>query len=150
MAKTITTNVVVNAPVEHVWDVLTDLGQHQAWNPFIVAGSGTIKTGQRLVLKIQPPGGGAMTFTPTVTVVEHHQRFEWLGHLGLPGLLDGRHSFTFTPMPGGRSHLQQEETFSGVLVPFLGTMLDRTRNGFVAMNDALAHQVTGTSKQKGL
>lgn len=150
MAKTITTNVVVDAPVEHVWDVLTDLGHHQAWNPFITAASGTMRTGERLVLKVQPPGGRAMTFRPTVTVVQHHQRLEWLGHLGLPGLLDGRHSFTFAPMPGDRSLVTQKETFSGVLVPFLGTMLDRTRSGFLAMNEALAHQAAGTSPRPGV
>ena len=87
-----------------------------------------------------------MVFKPWVTAVEQHRYLEWLGRLALPGIFDGRHSFTLTPMAGGRTLVQQSETFSGVLVPFSGSILARTRAGFVAMNEALAQQTTSTSK----
>ena len=72
-------------------------------------------------------------FKPWVTAVEQHHYIEWLGHLGLPGIFDGRHSFTLTPMAGDRTLIQQSETFTGVLIPFTGSTLIRTRAGFVAM-----------------
>jgi hypothetical protein len=58
----------------------------------------------------------------------------------MPGIFDGRHSFTLTALAGGRTFVQQSETFTGALVPFTGSMLDRTRDGFGAVNEALAHQ----------
>lgn len=141
MSQTITTTVTVKAPPRDVWDVLVDLPGHRHWNPFITAAAGTLEVGQRLHLTIQPPGGRPMSFKPTVIEVEPHTRLEWLGRLGLPGIFDGRHSFVLTPLQGERTLVQHSETFSGALVPFVGSMLDRTRAGFVAMNEALASHV---------
>jgi hypothetical protein len=142
MSKIITTHLTISAPVEDLWKTLTDLPAYLAWNPFITAASGTIGAGQRLDLTIQPPGGRALGFKPWVTAVEQHRYIEWLGHLALPGIFDGRHSFTLTPMTRGRTLIQQSETFTGVLTPFTGSLPDRTRAGFVAMNDALARRAS--------
>ena len=140
MSKIITTHLTVTAPVEDVWQTITDLENYRLWNPFITAAAGTIEVGRRLSLTIQPPGGRAMTFKPWVTSVEQHHYVEWLGRLGMPGIFDGRHSFTLTPMAGDRTLIQQSETFTGAMVPFTASMLARTRAGFVAMNGALAQQ----------
>ena len=140
MTRIITTHVTISAPTENVWETLTDLDGYRTWNPFITAATGTINLGKRLQLTIQPPGGQAMTFRPWVTAVEPHHYIEWLGRLRLPGVFDGRHSFTLTPMTGGRTLIQQSETFTGLLIPVSGPTLARTRAGFVAMNQALAQQ----------
>jgi hypothetical protein len=142
MSKLITTHLTVGAPVEDVWEALTDLAGYQGWNPFITTAAGAVTVGERLELTIQPPGGRAMAFKPWVTAVERHHYFEWLGRLALPGLFDGRHSFTLTPLAGDRTLLQQSETFTGALIPFSGSILARTRSGFIAMNEALARQAT--------
>ena len=145
MSKIITTHLTVNAPIEDVWETLTDLGGYRTWNPFITAAAGSISVGKRLDLTIQPPGGRAMAFKPWVTAVEQHHYIEWLGRLGVPGIFDGRHSFTLTPMAGDPTLLQQSDTFTGVLIPFTGSMLARTRAGFDEMNEALAEATTRSS-----
>ncbi len=142
MSKIITTHLTVNAAVEDVWRTLTDLASYSTWNPFITGAGGTCSVGERLNLTIQPPGGRAMAFKPWVTAVEQHHYVEWLGRFGLPGIFDGRHSFTLTPMAGRRTFVQQSETFTGVLTPVTGSILTRTRAGFIAMNEALAHRTT--------
>jgi hypothetical protein len=142
MSKIITTHLTVDAPVDDVWKALTDLDGYRLWNPFIPAAAGTIEVGGRLSLTVHPPGGRAMTFEPWVTAVEQHHYVEWLGRLGMPGIFDGRHSFRLTAMTSGRTLVQQSETFSGLLIPFTGSLLARTRAGFVAMNQALAEQTT--------
>ena len=78
-----------------------------------------------------------MRFKPRVTVVEPNQRLEWLGTMGIPGIFDGRHSFTLTPNKAGGTRLVQAEDFSGALVPFTGKLLEKTEAGFQAMNAAL-------------
>jgi hypothetical protein len=91
-----------------------------------------------------------MTFKPWVTTVERHRYIEWLGHLGMPGIFDGRHSFKLTPLPGNRTLVQQSETFHGLMTPFATSMLGRTRAGFEAMNEALARQTApATTKRRG-
>ena len=142
MSKIITTHLTLDSPVEDVWQTLTTLTSYHEWNPFITSAAGVLTLGQRLDLTIHPPGGRPMRFKPWVTSNKPHHYVEWLGRLGMPGIFDGRHSFALTALPGGRTLLQQSETFTGVLIPLTGSMLDRTREGFSAMNQALARHTT--------
>jgi hypothetical protein len=132
--RKITVTTEIAAPVEVVWAQLTDTASFAQWNPFVQSLTGSLTEGERLDVRIAPPGGKAMTFRPTVTAVEEGRRLEWLGRLLMRGLFDGRHSFTLEPTESG-TRLTQEETFSGVLVPVVG--LAKTEAGFRAMNEAL-------------
>lgn len=139
------TDIEIDAPPETVWAVLTDLASYPEWNPFVVSSQGIPAVGERLTNRLQPPGGRAMTFRPTVTAVETGQVFEWLGSLGFPGVFDGRHRFEIEPTPTG-SRLTQSEAFSGVLVRFMRKSLDtQTLEGFRAMNSALKSRAEARS-----
>jgi hypothetical protein len=147
--KRLLTEIDVDAPPAVVWTVLTDLSAYAEWNPFVVAADGAVALGARLEVRIQPPGGRATTFRPTVTVVDEHATFEWLGHLGIPGVFDGRHRFELEPTPTGTRFVQSEE-FGGVLAPlFAGTFAARTRAGFEAMNRALKTRAEAIVTQAG-
>jgi len=76
VSKLITTHLTIGSPVEQVWQTLTDLDGYADWNPFVVAGAGVIDVGRRLELRMEPPGGRAMTFKPWVTAVEKHRYLE--------------------------------------------------------------------------
>jgi hypothetical protein len=100
--------------------------------------SGTLASGERLQVRIEPPGGAAMTFRPTVLAVEPGRELRWIGRLLLPGLFDGEHQFEILPLGPGRVRFVQQERFTGVLVPLFARSLDgHTRRGFEAMNAAL-------------
>jgi len=132
------TEIDIEAPPETVWGILTDLAHFADWNPFIVSSEGKVEVGERLKNRLQPPGGKAMTFRPTVTEVQSNQVFEWLGRLGPPGIFDGRHRFELEPTATGGTRLVHSEQLNGVLVRFLRKKLDtQTLPGFVAMNTAL-------------
>jgi hypothetical protein len=135
--KRIETQIDLPAVPSAVWDELVDTASIGSWNPFITSVTGVFEVGERLRVRIAPEGGRPMTFTPRVTVVEPGRRLEWLGTMGVPGLFDGRHSFTLTPVGEGSTRLVQAEEFSGALVPFTGRLLGRTEAGFEAMNAAL-------------
>lgn len=135
--KRIQAQVDLPAVPSVVWQQLTDTASIGSWNPFITSASGILAVGQRLRVRIVPQGGRPMTFTPRVTVVEPGQRLEWLGTLGVPGLFDGRHSFTLAPVGNAGTRLVQGEQFSGALVPFAGKLIRKTEAGFRAMNAAL-------------
>jgi hypothetical protein len=137
----ITATVDLDASPGRVWAVLTDVTGHGAWNPFITRMAGVLDVGQRIDIRITPPGGRSMTFHPVVTDVQHAHRLAWVGHLGFPGLFDGAHSFTLTPLPNGRTQLVQSETFSGVLVWMSRGLLTKTAAGFDAMHIALSKRV---------
>lgn len=139
------TEIEIDAPIEAVWETLTDLATYSNWNPFIVSAEGRAAVGERITNRLQPPGGRAMTFKPRVTVFEPTVAFEWLGRLGLPGIFDGRHRFDLAPTTSGGTLVVQSEQFSGILVRLMRTSLNtRTMAGFKAMNAALRARVQST------
>jgi len=143
MHHAITTEIEIDAPPTEVWAALIDLDRYTEWNPFITEAAGEVKVGERLTNRMQQPDQRAMTFRPEVTVVEPNETFEWLGHLGVSGVFDGRHRFALTELTDGRTRLVQSEQFSGLLVRLMRKRLDGgTVAGFEAMNEALAAHVT--------
>jgi hypothetical protein len=138
MQHELNTEIDIDASPETVWNVLTDLDHYSEWNPFITEASGDIAVGNKLTNRMQTPGGKAMTIKPAVTAVEPAQTFEWLGHLGVPGVFDGRHRFELQATPSGGTRLLHTEHFGGLLVRFARKTLDtQTQEGFEAMNTAL-------------
>ncbi|MEQ8716688.1 MAG: SRPBCC domain-containing protein [Acidimicrobiales bacterium] len=136
------TEIEIAAPIEVVWETLTDLASYPDWNPFIVSAEGRAEVGEKLTNRMRPPGGRGMTFKPVVTVVEAPVAFEWLGRLGPPGIFDGRHRFDLAPTRKGGTLVTQSEQFDGILVRLMRTSLDtQTVAGFEAMNAALKARV---------
>ena len=141
MRHVLCTAIDIEADPEVVWRHLADLAAYADWNPFITSAAGEVAPGRRLELRMEPPGGRAVTFRPHVVSVSPASSLEWLGHLGVPGLFDGRHRFDLIPTDEG-THVVQRETFTGLLVRPLRRSLDRgTLAGFEAMNEALRRRV---------
>lgn len=136
--KTLHTDIEIRASAEVIWNILTDFARYPQWNPFIKSIEGQVQKGEKLRVVIQPPGGKAMTFTPTLLVVHPGRELRWRGRLFIPGLFDGEHSFQIEPTGNTACRFVHKEEFSGLLVPLLWKSLDTTtRQGFQAMNEAL-------------
>lgn len=133
----IETHIDIDASAERVWAVLTDFPSMPSWNPFIKSIAGDLKPGSRLSVRIAPPGKSAMGFKPTVKVVVPGRELRWLGHLLVPGLFDGEHSFVLQPLDARRTRFTHAERFSGLLVGPLRRSLSATEAGFRLMNEAL-------------
>ena len=138
--------IEIDAPPERVWAVVTDFAAYPEWNPFIRRISGELRVGAKLEVRIEPPGGRAMTFKPTVLAVEAKRELRWLGRLLVPGLFDGEHSHRIEPLEHGRSRFIESERFSGVLVGLFKGTLEKTETGFGQMNDALKVRAEETSE----
>ncbi len=143
------TEITIDAPPDTVWQVLSDLDRYADWNPFITSAAGDLAVGKRLTNRLQPPGGKAMTFKPTITEIIPGQSLEWLGRLGIAGVFDGRHRFELTGTPDGGTRMVHSEHFSGVLVPFLRRSLDKqTKQGFEEMNASLKAQAESHARDE--
>jgi hypothetical protein len=141
MALHLKTSIHIDAVPEAVWAVLSDLPSYPGWNPFIRDARGKLAAGERLEVEMQPEGGRAMRFRPTVLTAEPGRELRWRGRLVAPGVFDGEHRFAIEPAAGG-SRLLHEERFTGVLVPFLARGLrSGTLPGFERMNEALKERV---------
>jgi hypothetical protein len=136
--KQLHTEIEIDAPAKHVWELLTDFASYPQCNPFIRSISGQPTPVERLQARLEPPGGRSITFKPKVLNAESNRELRWLGHLLVPGLFDGEHSFTIEPLEENRIRFVQRETFKGLLVPLFARSLEtNTQRGFEEMNHAL-------------
>jgi hypothetical protein len=138
MKKEIKTQIIIEAAPERVWEVLTNFEQYPNWNPFIKSLQGKVKEGEKIIVRLEPPGAKGMTFKPEVLAFNTNKEFKWIGHLFFPGLFDGEHRFELIDNGNGTTTFIQAEKFKGILVRMLSKMLDgSTLNGFKAMNEQL-------------
>jgi hypothetical protein len=135
--RLIETTIDIQAPATRVWSILTEFSAYPAWNPFIIAAEGEPRPGARLKITIAPSGRAPMTFRPVVLVAVPERELRWRGWLLVPGLFDGEHYFQLEQRDA-TCRLHHCERFSGILLPLFGdTLLQTTREGFVAINAAL-------------
>ena len=135
--KNIQTEILILADTAKVWDVLMNFDSYPKWNPFITSISGERKLGNRLTVSINPPGGKGMTFKPNILTLEANKEFRWKGKLGINGIFDGEHYFILESVDKDITKFIHGEKFSGLLVPFVGKMLDKTQKGFQLMNESI-------------
>ncbi|MGK5729415.1 SRPBCC family protein [Streptomyces sp. URMC 124] len=134
---TVRTCIDIAAPASRVWQVLTDFDAYPQWNPFLVSVKGRPVEGAVLESVIVN-NGSAMRFRPTVRAAVPGRELRWLGRLGVPGLLDGEHSFLIEETGPAGVRFTHAESFTGVLVavPFIRRKID-VHDAFAAMNTAL-------------
>lgn len=139
------TEIEIQASDTRVWQLLTDFANFPKWNPFIRQAKGEVKVGAQLVIHVQPSGANGMTFKPVVLKVEPNRELRWLGHLLMPGLFDGEHTFTIETLEANRVRFTQREVFTGLLVPLFARSLNSdTQRGFEEMNQALKSRAEQT------
>lgn len=127
--------VVIHAPPERVWSVLTDLAAYPEWNPFFVNAEGELVVGESLELTMQPVGKDQQSFSPKLLVFELGRKLVWRGRLWIPWLFDGTHTFSIERIDAQRVRFTQHEDFAGMFVPFAG--FEPYHEGWELMNAAL-------------
>lgn len=138
----ISTSIQIDAPPAAVWAVLTDTAAYPQWNTFIRRWEGELALGARQHVRIEPTEENGQTFRPRIIELAPGRELAWLGRVGLPGVLDGRHRFVVEPLGEGRSRLVHSEVLSGALVPLFRRMLTvDTPAAFSRMNVELAARV---------
>lgn len=138
MTKEIKTEILIHSTPEKVWTILTNFEDYPHWNPFIKSIKGEPKVGNKITARIEPPQSNGMTFKPKILKCVANTELTWLGHLLVKGLFDGEHTFKLIDNGNGTTTFQQNETFTGILIPLFEKQLDNnTKRGFEEMNKKL-------------
>lgn len=135
--KEINTIIHIHAPSEIVWETLMNFKDYPDWNPFIKSIEGNPVRGESISVTVQPPDGRSVTFKPSVLKSDKQKEFRWRGKLIVKGLFDGEHYFILTQLPNGSTAVNHGESFSGLIVPLMRGVLQKTEKGFKRMNIAL-------------
>ena len=138
--RTISADIVIDAPAREIWDVLADFPRYAEWNPFIRRAEGSATPGERITIRVHQLDRKPSTFKPRIVAAEPGRELRWRGHVLAPGVFDGEHAFELVPVGAG-VRMVQSERFSGLLVPFIGGLIDATLDRFDALNNALKERV---------
>jgi hypothetical protein len=126
----------VDAPVEAVWAVLSDLASYGEWNPQLTSVRGELREGARVRIRVAQSSGRERSMTATVAAVDPGRRLEWVGTVVGSWLFEGRHAVELEALDDGRTRVTNRERLSGLLVPFV--VPDDVERDYEAANRALA------------
>lgn len=133
MAFQIETSIRIPASTDQVWAELTNFATYPEWNPFITKATGKWAPGNIVAVT-----AGGMDFQPTVLAFSAGKELRWLGSFLFKGIFDGEHYFRLIDNGDGTTTLDHGEHFKGLLTPvFKSIFLEKTKAGFIAMNEAL-------------
>ena len=137
----IETDVWIDRSPENVWKVLTATSSYGSWNPMICRLSGDLRVGNKIEFVEGPSPSDGMVFHPTVLVANPARELTWKGHVWIPGIFDGKHSFILEGT-GSKTHFIQREQFSGLFggKPTKSILVETSRQ-MAAMNLALKSRV---------
>ena len=138
----IETKIIIDQPIERVWEVFAAFDQYPAWNPFVMELTGEVRKGNKIAISL--PG---MHFKPVVLKYNLNEELRWKGRLFLPKVFDGEHYFKLEALDQDRTIFYHGEIFMGILVPFMRKKLNtEVKEGFIAMNQALKSRVEDQNK----
>lgn len=136
--KEIRTEIDIRAPVEKVWDLLTDFKNFELWNPFIRKIEGTPSLGTKIKIHLHTSAGKSRTYQPKITKLEPFKELRWFGKSTIPGIFNGERIFILEPIESNQIRFIHKEIFTGLLVHLVGNRLDKDMySSFISMNEAL-------------
>ena len=124
--------IVINAPADKIWSVLTDVQNFPEWEPNVTKVEGKAALGEEITVHTK---FSERAFPVTVSEFVPEKRMVWSSGMPL-GLFKGARTFTLTPVDGGIKVKTREE-FSGLLLPLFRGQIGDLQPTFDAFAEAL-------------
>lgn len=133
------TQILIDASIEKVWEVLTDFSAYPTWNPLIKKLTGELRGGGQIELYILPLEDN---FKAQLIDYKKEEEMSWKGYQYAPFLLTGNHYYKLIKKNTQQTVLEHGESFTGLLSFFLpAKLLAKMKQTFVAHNEALKWKV---------
>ncbi len=111
----ITTQIDIEAPIDGVWETLTDLDGYEHWNPYLVKIEGQCSADEIITVhSVSEPGAERMVLPVLIRSVEPY-KMRWEGGLPDREQFCGDHWFELSDEKEGVTRLNQYEAFTGTL-----------------------------------
>lgn len=133
------TEIVIDAPREKVWGVLTDFDAYPEWNPLVEWLKGDLREGGAIEMFIKPLD---RSFKATLKTFKDGTEFAWLGVQGAAWIVSGEHYYRLEDVDASTTKLLHGEYFRGIGTAFIGrSLLERMESTFNEHNRALKERV---------
>ncbi|MEI8257198.1 MAG: SRPBCC domain-containing protein [Deltaproteobacteria bacterium] len=126
----------IQASVDRVWSLLTDVPGISRWNSTVTSIAGSIAVGTRLAIKVT--AAPDRVFKPTVTGLDPGRSMVWSD--GFAPMFRGVRTFTLSPNPDGSTEFSMREEFSGLMLPMIKGSLPDFGPVFEAYADDLRRE----------
>lgn len=110
--------VEIDAPIEQVWRILTDLDHYGGWNPFTPHAESSLRIGDPIHLHVRLVGRRLVHRVETVTRNQPHT-LGWEMKMGARFLLHAERVQVLTAIHAHRTRYVTEDRFSGWLRPLV-------------------------------
>jgi len=135
------TSIRIDAPLDLVWELITDLGSYDEWNPFVVhieRPGGVLRVGARLRLHVRWADGGRTIADEIVTELDPPKNeggrraasfaYRYAGLLSALGAVRTTRRQWLEQASGDATYYRSREEFRGILAAFIP--LTRVQEGF--------------------
>jgi len=132
------TEITIEAPVERIWELLTDFGLYPHWNPLFQRATGRMHAGEQLELVVSLPEIGPFVVRPKMLAVEPEARFCWQHTLLFAGIFTWKYCAELEILAPNRLKYIQSSEFGGILAPLFNLGLRASvAGGLGQMNEAI-------------
>ena len=162
-APTAEASCEIDAPIDTVWGLLTDVTNYDAWNPFVVhvqAPDGGTTPGALMKFQVRWVGGGSAKSKERVVSADAPTAnadgvktarwvYDFVSWMATVGMIRARRTQALRQEPGGKTLYTSHEVFSGWGSG--GVPLGKVKAGFEAQAQALKASAEGLqpSKERG-
>lgn len=147
--KRIETKIVINQPINYVWEAFTCTSSYPKWNTLFGIDRFPTHVGQQISVDLYDENKKVQfTMRPVIKKLEKYH-LEWEGKLYINGLFNGRHQFIFNKIDANTTQLVQAEDFNGLLVPILNYfVIQPTQLNFDKMNKSFKKYIEDQNLKK--
>jgi uncharacterized protein YndB with AHSA1/START domain len=142
------TDVVIDAPADTVWRVLTDWEKLREWSNLLLALEGDFRKDGKIKATFQVQVGGHVTeqvVDHTLVYFEDGRKFGWSDRYML-GAMHDNHIHEVIPINAQQSRFVQTDELSGVVEHFMGRHLAQAlMEAYVKFNRVLKQRVETVS-----
>ncbi len=136
--KHTTADITLDAPVERLWELLTDITLYPRWNLLFKEASGRLNVGEDIELLVALPELAPFRIRPKVMRFDPLRTFSWRYTMACGALFNWRYTVLLDPDSAGTTKFIQTSSFGGILGPLFGFgMGGAVKNGLAEMNRAI-------------
>ena len=139
--RTIHTEIVIDAPPDQVWAVLTEWEALPEWSPSILGMQGDIRSGGAVTVTYAHPASGKELIIDHTLIYAEGEHFGWSDPVA--GGVTDHHLYRVEAVGDGQTRfIQEDELRGGLLVRLLGTRLSGLLfDSYLDFNQALKERV---------
>ncbi|AOW94232.1 hypothetical protein BFN03_01025 [Rhodococcus sp. WMMA185] len=141
--KNVHAELMIPAPAEAIWSVLTDAEGYQDWNPVFTSVTGEYRPGAKMAYLMRDKSGNETDVTASVAKLDEARELNQFG--GIRGILTFDHHWLLEPVEGGIRVTQHEE-YRGIGVWFWDPSWFKT--AYERANEALRDRVLGNVEEE--